>query len=311
MLRNTAMNRRLLLASLLTISLPACTLNATSIERELSAVSGPGFTTAVLDLTDPDDALDSVDLTITGAMRADAVATGRIVGLRGSADSEDALLRGWSLGWTALDATHAEVDITTPPDSLEVWMDSLTLSLPMDRDLLLTLGSHAAHLSNLGGRVEVLSTSGSMHVGTMGVVDLTSGSGSMVVTASAGTLTSGSGNMVLNLGGWVNASTESGSIAGTIGDGGSLDAASGSIDIELIHALTRDLSITTNSGSVVVRVPTGAPMSLDLAAEDGSLSVRVEGVSHDGDHLVADVAGGGPVLSIRTGSGSIVVVDAN
>jgi hypothetical protein len=109
----------------------------------------------------------------------------------------------------------------------------------------------------------------------------------------------------------VNGSTESGSIAGTIGDGGSLDAASGSIDIELIHALTRDLSIATNSGSVVVRVPTGAPMSLDLSAEDGSLSVRVEGVSHDGDHLVADVAGGGPVLSIRTGSGSIVVVDAN
>lgn len=295
-----------------TLSMSGCTLNVNPIEREVNALSDTAFTGLALDLTAPNDALDSVDLSITGATRDDAQATGRIVGLRGSGESEDALLSGWGLAWAPVGVSGGiQLLITTPPDTLEVWMDSLTLSVPRDRDVVVGLGSHSAHLSDLNGRVQVLSTSGSMHVATTGVVELTSSSGSMVVTASSGTLTSTSGDMVLDLSGWVNGSTVSGSVVGNIGDGGSLDTTSGSIDIALTAALTRDLLIDTVSGSVVVRVPRGARMSLDLSTGSGGLSVDVEGVRHDGDQLVADVAGGGPLLSIHTESGSIIVRDAN
>lgn len=290
----------------LSIGLGACTLNVAAIDREISATSSP-VTHIDVDLVPIEDRIARTDLTITGAGRSDALATAHLVGLHGSGTDLDALLLLWSIGFSARDADTVGLELGAPESTSEIWLENLDVEVPADADVTVNLESISLLATNLTARVDATATSGSLDVETTGAVDLEASSGSIEAHASAGSMHTTSGSIDVVLDGWITASATSGSIEGVIGDGGSATATSGSIELTLRRALTRDLTLSTSSGSVVIEVPAGTAMHLDLMSESGGVEVNAGGVGYDGDAYVGDLAGGGPTLHIRAGSGSIHV----
>lgn len=283
----------------------ACTLNVASVDHTLSARTEGPFTTVGVDLSDLALA-DDLGLSVRGSADAFAVGTGRLVGLRGTSESEDALIEGWDLAFGTAGA-RVDLALSLPPNPRSLWLSSLTLDVPSGADVVLALGDQSAHASDLTGRIEAVASSGSMEIQTRGVAELTAASGSLEVSAAAGTFTTESGSIDFVVDGWVVASAASGSIEGAMGDGGSLETESGSIDVTLTAAPTRDLSIRASSGSIVLRVPEGAPLTLDVASEHGDVVVNAGALREEGDAVMGDLAGGGPLVHIRTTTGSIVV----
>lgn len=284
-----------------------CTLNVSAIDREISAASATA-TRVEVDLVPIEDRIPRTELTITGADRSDATATALLQGLRGSGTDLDALLLLWSIGFSARGADAVGLDLGAPDSTSEIWLEALDIEVPADADVTVNLESLSLLATNLTGRIDATATSGSLEVETTGAVDLEATSGSIdVIHALAGSMHTTSGSIRVDLASWITASATSGSIDGVIGDGGTGTATSGSIALTLRRALTRDLTLSTTSGSVVLEVPPGAPMHLDLMSESGDVHVNTGGVDYDGSEYVGEVSGGGPTLHIRASSGSIHV----
>lgn len=285
----------------------ACTLNVSAIDREISASSTTAFDRVDIDLVPVEPRIGRAELIVTGVDRSDVLATGHLVGLGGSTSDIETLLAMWSLGLPERAPGTVALDVGAPASSTEIWLEELNVDVPRDTLVSVALESLSLRATNLTGRFEATATSGSLDVETLGVVDLEATSGSIDVLAEAGSMHTTSGSIHLDLDGWITASATSGSIEGTIGDGGSATATSGSIELTLSRPLSRDLTLSTTSGSVVIEVPAGAPMHLDVMTESGRLSVDTSGVEYDGTAYLGDVAGGGPTLHVRASSGSIHV----
>ncbi|MFZ3369381.1 MAG: DUF4097 family beta strand repeat-containing protein [Candidatus Sulfotelmatobacter sp.] len=169
--------------------------------------------------------------------------------------------------------------------------------------------------------------------GTRGNVDLQSGSGDMKLSRITGEihLQTGSGNVrAREIAGGVRGGAGSGDIeveetgAGDIdlhtGSGnitaraiqGAFHAEAGSGDITGEGAQTGAWEIRTGSGNVHVRLPSDAAFDANLSTSSGTVDVgpaitmTVQGrVQEMRKQIIGKVRGGGPLLTVRTGSGDI------
>lgn len=160
-------------------------------------------------------------------------------------------------------------------------------------------------------RVRARTGSGSENVeGIHGPVELDTGSGSVTVARvdDEVRIHTGSGRIELDsLKGKVDAHTGSGSIQGT-GITGPINAHTGSGSVRLEQTAAGPLEAHTGSGGVNVRLP--AQAAFDLYAHTGSGHVYVDHPitvhgNLGGHEIQGKVNGGGPLVDVRTGSGSV------
>ncbi|MGH9452882.1 MAG: DUF4097 family beta strand repeat-containing protein [Terriglobia bacterium] len=173
-------------------------------------------------------------------------------------------------------------------------------------------GSGNISVANLGDEVDANTGSGRIgleHV--KGSIRATTGSGTIQANGIAGDfhLSTGSGDIRLSevTSGDGKVSTGSGTVEVT-GVHGALRVGAGSGAITAQGDPTGDWVLHTGSGSLTVRIDSGASFNLDAHTDSGQIytqrSVTVQGTLGRGT-LQGKVGSGGPVVNLRTGSGSI------
>lgn len=143
---------------------------------------------------------------------------------------------------------------------------------------------------------------------------LTTGSGSVTATGLEGEfkIQTGSGNIAADGSGQGDATVQTGS--GNIdvkGVHGALKAQTGSGEIKIAGTPSSEWKLQTGSGSIELATG-GAPMTINATTGSGKIitdqPMTADSVSdEDHHHLHAQVNGGGPEVSVVTGSGSIHV----
>ena len=189
-------------------------------------------------------------------------------------------------------SVHGPVDVTTGSGSI-------TMSAIGD-DVKAHTGSGSIEIDGVTGRVEVSTGSGSIRAEHIsGPIAARTGSGSMTLDQVPG------GNGDLD----VEASTGSGRIA-ISGVHGSLHASTGSGGITASGFPAGDWKLSASSGSITTRLDAGAAFDLYAHASSGSISVdypvTVTG-SLNKHELRGKVRGGGSLVELHTGSGSIAI----
>ena len=107
----------------------------------------------------------------------------------------------------------------------------------------------------------------------------------------------------------VTVSTGSGSTE-LVGVDGALTASTGSGTIKVDGHQQGDWRLSTGSGSITVRLPDDAAFELDAESRSGGITVDHPLMVQrkiSKPHIRGDVRGGGPLLEVDTGSGSIRV----
>jgi len=189
---------------------------------------------------------------------------------------------------------------------------SYEIVVPAETSVRSRTGSGNQSLAGLNGRVEATTGSGDVSVENIaGPVDARTGSGGIEGTDIAGAFTAQTGSggvrLVQSGAGDVNVSTGSGS-TDLRGIEGSLRARTGSGSIEVEGTQQGAWDLETGSGSVRVRLPSEAGFEINARTGSGEVfsshPITFQGRIERG-RLMGQVRGGGPLLQIRTGSGSI------
>ena len=230
--------------------------------------------------------------------------TARVVGrIRGRAG-------GWSGGNPAEVEARVRAIEADPPVSLDG--DDLRVG-HLDRSLRRRISISYEVVVPPNSTVHARTGSGALRVeGVAGVVEARSGSGRTRVADVGGDVTArtGSGGIEIDaVGGDVNARTGSGSIR-IDGIDAALRARTGSGGIRVAGSPGSGWDLDTGSGSIGVDLPDDAAFEVD--ARTGSGSVRSDHpVTMDGEarrgRLRGTVRGGGPRVTLRTGSGGITI----
>jgi DUF4097 and DUF4098 domain-containing protein YvlB len=157
-------------------------------------------------------------------------------------------------------------------------------------------GSGSVNVSDVRGEVDVHTGSGSVDANSVGgAFRADTGSGSIEAT--------------LRQSGPVSVETGSGSIR-IEGVRGGLEARTGSGSVSLEGDPTADWMVSSSSGGVTVRVPSGAKFDLHARTSSGRITsdhpVTVRAT--DRRSLEGQVRGGGPRMDLRTSSGSIKIM---
>ena len=252
---------------------------------------------------------DSLDLDVaTGSGRIDVSAgepgVARVVGR----------IRGRAGGWSGerhsdvedrVRAIEADPPVALDGDTLRVGhleralrrriSISYEVVVPPNTTVRARTGSGALHVEGVAGAVEARTGSGGTRLADVGGdVEARTGSGSIELTA---------------VGGDVNARTGSGSIRIDGIDAG-LRARTGSGGIRVAGSVGGAWDLDTGSGSIRVDLPDDAAFEVDARTGSGSVRsdhpVTVDGEMHR-RRLRGTVRGGGPRLSLRTGSGGITI----
>jgi hypothetical protein len=162
----------------------------------------------------------------------------------------------------------------------------------------LQTGSGDVKLSRLTGEIRLQTGSGDVRaMGISGPVRGSAGSGNIEVEET------GSGDVDLHTG--------SGNVS-VRGMQGTLHAEAGSGDVSAEGTQTGTWEIRTGSGNVHVRLPANAAFDANISTGSGTLDIgapitmTVQGrVQESHKQIVGKVRGGGPLLTLRTGSGDI------
>jgi DUF4097 and DUF4098 domain-containing protein YvlB len=162
----------------------------------------------------------------------------------------------------------------------------------------LQTGSGDVKLSRLAGEIRLQTGSGDVRaLGISGPVRGGAGSGNIEVEEA------GSGDVDLHTG--------SGNVS-VRGMQGALHAEAGSGDISAEGTQTGAWDIRTGSGNVHVRLPANAAFDANISTSSGTLDVgapitmTVQGrLQETRKQIMGKVRGGGPLLTVRTGSGDI------
>jgi DUF4097 and DUF4098 domain-containing protein YvlB len=180
---------------------------------------------------------------------------------------------------------------------------SLVVSVPMQSILKLDSGDGSVVIRRVNGTINVRTADGSVHV--------TEAKGDLLVRTGDGSIEAA------EIDGHVDVETTDGSITidGTLR---SVHAGSGDGSIALTarkgSAMDADWDAATGDGSIDVRVPDGFGAQVDAASSDGRVQIeklaglndrREDGESRDRSSARGSIGGGGKVLKLRTGSGSI------
>lgn len=209
---------------------------------------------------------------------------------------------------------------------------SYILTVPPETTLSSRTGSGSQLIEGIGGDIRASTGSGSVAVRSAGgSVRASTGSGSITAETVRGALhaTAGSGSIrATGVGGAVTAKTGSGGIDVEQTGAGDVEASSGSGTVRLrgVKGAVRassasggvtiegqpagDWRLSAASGSVRVALPPGLGFNLDAGTGSGRIDVAapvtVSGTI-DRRSLRGTAHGGGPLLHVRTGSGSISI----
>jgi hypothetical protein len=190
------------------------------------------------------------------------------------------------------------------------------ITVPEDTTIRSQSGSGDQTIEGTRGNADLQSGSGDLKLARLtGEVRLQAGSGNVVAREISGPVrgNTGSGNMELEEtgAGDVDLHTGSGDIKAR-GIHGAFHAEAGSGDITAEGEQTGAWDIRTGSGNVHVHLPSDAAFDANISTSSGTLDVdapitmTVQGrVNESHKTIVGKVRGGGPLLTLRTGSGDI------
>lgn len=192
---------------------------------------------------------------------------------------------------------------------------STEVRMPKNADLELETSDGRVELSDLNGKIVVHTANGSIKASQLsGSIDLHSKDGDILADMLSGTFRLDSGNGKItgtSLDGKCEVFTSDGSIH--------VDGRFDSLDIESANGavtaraesgskISTSWNIATKDGTVNLDVPKDLPANLNARTDDGRVSVGLP-VAADGDlskqAVRGAINGGGPMLFIRTGNGSI------
>ncbi|MHB8217385.1 MAG: DUF4097 family beta strand repeat-containing protein [Candidatus Sulfotelmatobacter sp.] len=190
------------------------------------------------------------------------------------------------------------------------------ITVPADTTIRTHSGSGDQIIEGTQGSVDLQSGSGNLKLARLtGEIRLQTGSGDVQAREISGPVRGGAGSGNLELeetgAGDIDLHTGSGNITAR-GIQGAFRADAGSGDITAEGTQTGTWGIRTGSGNVHVRLPANAAFDADISTSSGTLSVdapitmTVQGrVQEIRKEIHGKVRGGGPLLTLRTGSGDI------
>ncbi|MGA7168246.1 MAG: DUF4097 family beta strand repeat-containing protein, partial [Candidatus Sulfotelmatobacter sp.] len=188
--------------------------------------------------------------------------------------------------------------------------------VPVDTTIRTRSGSGDQIIEGTRGNADLQSGSGDMKLAQItGEIRLQTGSGNVRAREVTGAVRGGAGSGDIEIeetgAGDVDLRTGSGNITAR-GIQGSFHAEAGSGDITGEGAQTGAWEIRTGSGNVHVQLPGNAAFDANLSTSSGNVEVgpaitmTVQGrVQETRKQIVGKVRGGGPLLTVRTGSGDI------
>lgn len=208
---------------------------------------------------------------------------------------------------------------------------SYTLTVPAGSNMRSRTGSGSQEFQGVTGNLDVSTGSGSLTFTNAGTVRASTGSGSIEADGVRGSFEARSGSGAIKatgVGGAITAKTGSGSIAlvqagsgdvqvssgsGSVnvqGVKGGLQASTASGRITVQGELAGDWRLSTSSGGVDIDLPAGQGFQLDATTSSGRIEtdfpVTVTGTVNRRS-LRGASGSGGPLLQVRTTSGSIEI----
>jgi hypothetical protein len=197
--------------------------------------------------------------------------------------------RGWSIGSSGVRVSEhqsgnsVEIDIHVPSLHFDFGNHSIRLEVRVPRELIANIhtGDGSIRLRGLHGPIRADTGDGSIQGdGLDGTLDANTGDGSL-------------------------------HIAGRF-DNVQLHTQDGSVELELAHGsrITSDWRVQTGDGSVRLNLPRDLSADLELHTGDGhirlDLPLTVTGMQSEHE-VRGKLNGGGPLLTVKTGDGSITV----
>lgn len=190
------------------------------------------------------------------------------------------------------------------------------ITVPSDTTIRTRSGSGNQIIEGTRGNTDLQSGSGDMKLARLtGEIRLQTGSGDVRAREIAGPVRGGTGSGNIEVAetgsGDIDLHTGSGNITAR-GIQGSFRADAGSGDITAEGTQTGAWEIRTGSGNVHIRLPANAAFDANISTSSGTLDVEapitmtVQGrVQETRKSIIGKVRGGGPLLTLRTGSGDI------
>jgi DUF4097 and DUF4098 domain-containing protein YvlB len=190
------------------------------------------------------------------------------------------------------------------------------ITVPADTTVRTRSGSGDQTIEGTRGNADLQSGSGDIKLKQLtGEIRLQTGSGNAEARGIAGALRGGTGSGDVQVeetsSGDIDLHTGSGNMT-VRGIHGGLRAEAGSGDITAEGTQTGTWEIRTGSGNLHVRLPADAAFDADISTSSGTLDVNapitmtVQGRVEDTRKSIrGKVRGGGPLLTVRTGSGDI------
>jgi DUF4097 and DUF4098 domain-containing protein YvlB len=190
------------------------------------------------------------------------------------------------------------------------------ITVPADTTIHSHSGSGNQTIEGTRGNADLQSGSGDMKLSRLtGEIHLQTGSGDVRAREISGPVRGGTGSGNIEVeetgSGDINLRTGSGNITAR-GIQGAFRADAGSGDITAEGTQTGTWEIRTGSGNVHVRLPSNAAFDANISTSSGTLDVdapitmTVQGrVRETRKSITGKVRGGGPLLTLRTGSGDI------
>jgi hypothetical protein len=192
------------------------------------------------------------------------------------------------------------------------------ITVPENTSVRAHTGSGDQLVEGLKGNVELESGSGDLKLARLtGEMRFQTGSGNVRGRELSGPakVKAGSGDIEIDEtgAGDVDVRTGSGNIT-VNGINGGFHAEAGSGDIHAKGAPKNMWSVRSGSGNVNLQVPSEAAFDVDLSSSSGSVTVghpvntTVQGrIQESRKSVVGKVRGGGPIISVHTGSGDVQV----
>jgi hypothetical protein len=190
------------------------------------------------------------------------------------------------------------------------------ITVPEEATIRTHSGSGDQIIEGTRGNVDLQSGSGDVKLSRLtGEIRLQTGSGNVRAREISGPLRGGAGSGDIEVeetgSGDIDLHTGSGNIT-TRGIQGAFHADAGSGDITAEGTQTGAWEIRTGSGNVNVRLPDNAAFDASLSTSSGTMDVNpaitmtVQGrVQETRKQIIGKVRGGGPLLTVHTGSGDI------
>jgi len=190
------------------------------------------------------------------------------------------------------------------------------ITVPAETTLRTRSGSGDQTVEGIHGNADLQTGSGDMRLaGLTGAIHLQTGSGNVRAHDISGSVRGGAGSGDIEVdersSGDIDLHTGSGNVT-VRGIQGAFRADAGSGDITAEGKQSGAWEIRTGSGNVHVRLPSNSAFDADISTSSGTIDVdspiemTVQGrVQESRKTIHGKVRGGGPLLSVRTGSGDI------